>query len=149
MKEADEYADRLRDASLKFDEVWVCFDGGEHPHEADARIRARDTGVKLAISTPSIELWVLLHKVDQTAPLSAKQASRACKTHQLMRDKHIIEPQKLYAEMYGSAKLRSDSLREMHKRNCSDTANPSRDFDLLIEALRTAKAETELVASRR
>jgi len=54
-------ARRLRDGNARFDEVWCVFDRDEHPSFDAARVMARDNKFELAISNPSVELWLLLH----------------------------------------------------------------------------------------
>lgn len=140
---ADE-AIRLRDASIAYDEVWCAFDGGEHPHEDEALIIARDNGIHLAISSPSVELWVLTHLVKQNASLTAKQALSLCHKHKLMSDKHIIKPIELYKKKYNAAHSHCDSLRVTNARNGTPRANPSSDFDLLVESIWAAKKQAAI-----
>jgi hypothetical protein len=64
---AEREARSMRDAFLRFDEVWCVFDVDEHPHLAAARRHAHDQGICLAVSNPSFELWALLHFKAQTA----------------------------------------------------------------------------------
>jgi hypothetical protein len=59
--EAEERARRERDEFLKYDAVWCMFDIDEHPHVSDAKQMAIDNDIKLAISNPCFELWLLLH----------------------------------------------------------------------------------------
>jgi hypothetical protein len=115
------------------------FDGGEHPREDEARNIARDHHIDLAISSPSVELWVLAHLVKQSAFLTAKQALSLCHHHKLMSDKHILNPLDLYKEKYDAAHAHCDSLRKTNARNGTPRANPSSDFDLLVESIREAK----------
>ncbi len=49
------------DDHLRYDEVWCVFDVDEHPRVAEARSMASDNGLKLAMSNPCFELWLLLH----------------------------------------------------------------------------------------
>jgi hypothetical protein len=140
MRETSEEAKRLRDSSLIYDEVWCVFDGGgEHPHEKDARIRARDNGIYVATSSPSIELWILLHLVEQNAFLTSRQALSLCHRHKLMSDKHLIDAARIYREFYDSAAARSRALRSARARDGNHGANPSTDFDLLIDSIRKAR----------
>jgi len=142
MKEAGEEAKRLRDSSLIYDEVWCVFDGGEHPHEKDARNRARDNGIQLATSSPSIELWILLHRVEQNAFLTSQQALSLCHRHKLLSEKHIVDAIRIYKEFYDSAASRSRALRAARARDGNHGANPSTDFDLLIDSIRKARNDS-------
>lgn len=49
------------DDNLSYDEVWCAFDVDEHPRVAEARVMAADNGLRLAMSNPCFELWLLLH----------------------------------------------------------------------------------------
>jgi hypothetical protein len=60
-QEAEDAAKREHDENLKYDSVWCVFDVDDHPNVADALQMARDNGIKLAISNPCFELWLLLH----------------------------------------------------------------------------------------
>ncbi len=60
-EEAEDAAKRERDGNLAYDSVWCVFDVDDHPHVADALQMAQDNGIKLAISNPCFELWLLLH----------------------------------------------------------------------------------------
>jgi hypothetical protein len=60
-KEAEDAAGREGDENQKYDSVWCVFDVDDHPQVADALRMARDNGIKLAISNPCLELWLLLH----------------------------------------------------------------------------------------
>jgi len=64
-----------------FDEVWCVVDVDEFDVEAAIR-QAHDRGIKLAISNPCFEVWLLLHFVDCTASVrDAAEAIRRLKRH--------------------------------------------------------------------
>jgi hypothetical protein len=140
IRETSEEAKRLRDSSLIYDEVWCVFDGGEHPHERDALVRARDNGINVATSSPSIELWILLHLAEQNAFLTSRQALSLCHRLKLMSDKHLIDATRIYREFYDSAAARSRTLRAARARDGNHGVNPSTDFDLLIDSIRKARS---------
>jgi hypothetical protein len=58
---AEEEANRQRDPNLAYDSVWCVFDIDDHPKVGEAKEMARDNNIKLAISNPCFELWLLLH----------------------------------------------------------------------------------------
>jgi hypothetical protein len=62
--DATELARRERDDYLAYDEVWCVFDIDEHPRVGEAREMARDNGLRLAVSNPCFELWLVLHLKD-------------------------------------------------------------------------------------
>jgi hypothetical protein len=65
---AEKQAKRERDGFLAYDEVWCVFDIDEHPGVNDARQLARARGIKLAVSNPCFELWILLHFRESPGP---------------------------------------------------------------------------------
>lgn len=58
---ADSRAKTEGDENLRYDEVWCVFDVDEHPKVGEARQMALDNGLRLAMSNPCFELWLLLH----------------------------------------------------------------------------------------
>jgi hypothetical protein len=60
-KRAEADAKRERDENLVYDSVWCVFDVDDHSNVSDAMQMARDNGLKLAVSNPCFELWLLLH----------------------------------------------------------------------------------------
>ncbi|MGW2512412.1 RloB family protein [Streptomyces scopuliridis] len=50
-----------------YDEVWCVFDVDEYPDVAEAAVAARRNGIRIAVSNPCFELWLLLHFADHRA----------------------------------------------------------------------------------
>ncbi len=67
-EEANIQADHERDENLRYEEVWCVFDIDDHPHVPEARDMALGNGIKLAISNPCFELWILLHFRESPGP---------------------------------------------------------------------------------
>lgn len=61
LKASKRLARRRDDENLKFDSVWCVFDIDDHPNVNAAKDMARGNGIRLAISNPNFELWLLLH----------------------------------------------------------------------------------------
>ena len=59
----------------------VYFDVDEHPGISDAKQMARASGIKLAISNPCFELWLLLHFREQPGPQNRHRIQHILKTH--------------------------------------------------------------------
>ena len=59
--EAEARAEKEEDDNLKYDDIWCVFDIDDHPHVAEAKQMANENDIKLAISNPCFELWLLLH----------------------------------------------------------------------------------------
>lgn len=82
-------AKREHDIFLKFDEVWCIFDRDDHPGFTDAIQMARDNGIRIAISNPSSELWILLHFKDNPGVQHRDQITRMLKGFIAGYDKHV------------------------------------------------------------
>ncbi|SDT59501.1 RloB family protein [Actinoplanes derwentensis] len=68
-------AERIKDPEV--DECWCLFDvewSQHHPHLAEAADLAARTGVRLAVSNPCFEIWLILHHVDHTQFLETGKA---------------------------------------------------------------------------
>ena len=66
-----------RIAEDEVDECWCVFDvewPRHHPHLRQAISLARKHGIRLAISNPCFELWLILHLDDHAAFIDTKQA---------------------------------------------------------------------------
>lgn len=66
----------------EFDEVWCVVDSDEFDLEPVVLLAAR-LDVRLAVSTPCFEVWLLLHHQDCTAPLCDATAVRRQLTKQV------------------------------------------------------------------
>lgn len=62
-RNADYAAERERDAFLRYDEVWCVYDVDDTPEGklSEARELADKECLRLAVSNPCFELWLLLH----------------------------------------------------------------------------------------
>jgi hypothetical protein len=71
------YAQALRrDNRDDFDEVWCVLDVDEFQDVAAAVALARRSGIKMAISNPCFELWLLLHISAHNAAISTRDVQR-------------------------------------------------------------------------
>lgn len=122
-READRMAKSRHDDNLRYDHVWCVFDVDEHPNIADARQQARDNGVRLAISNPCFELWLLLHFQDQRSPLGRSAVHNECVQHMPGYVKEA--PFERLHPRYTDAVERALALRDWHQtRGCADETNP-------------------------
>lgn len=74
-------ARRERDDSLLYDEVWCVFDVDQHTRLREAIQQADACEIKLAVSNPCFELWILIHFRDQWAYVSGGEAQSAVRGH--------------------------------------------------------------------
>ncbi len=135
---------RLVEAALEpaeddeIDEVWCIFDveaPEPHPDLNDALARAATSlRVKIALSHPCFELWLLLHQRDQTAELTTRQAIKAVQKLKGVSGKHIDVEQFLLQR--NEAARRARLLDERHERDGTPTpANPSTGVYRLLGAV--------------
>lgn len=133
-RNSEEEARRARDENLKYDEVWCVFDVDEHPKLPDARQQARDNGIKLAVSNPCFELWLLLHFREQHAHIERKAAATLLKTY--IRDYHKHVPFEVLRDGYAEAVQRAEQLEKHHIDIGAEGGNPSTDVYRLTEYIR-------------
>lgn len=125
-----------RDASQRDDQVWAVFDRDQHARFHDACAQARDTGVRLAVTSPCFELWLLLHFQDWTAPgRTGDELARALRVHVPDFDKHV-DFMKHYADKQRieAAIRRAERLEELARENQTDR-NPTSTMYELVRAI--------------
>lgn len=84
-----QHARAHNDENLAFEEVWCVFDVDEHPGLADAVKMARDEHIRLAISSPCFELWLLLHFRDSPGAQDRHTMHRRLAKHLPGYRKHL------------------------------------------------------------
>jgi hypothetical protein len=131
-KDADARAGK--DENERYDEVWCVFDIDDHPKIDDAKQQARDNGIKLAISNPCFELWVLLHFQEQSAHISRAKLRAECRKH-LPRYEKDLPTEKLNPH-YDNAATRARKLDAWQQQQDRQGANPSAGVYKLTEAIR-------------
>ena len=133
MKEAAREARRRRDENLSYDEVWCVFDVDDHPAIVEAKQQARDNGLKVAVSNPCFELWILLHFQSQTRAEQRSGIRRLCKAYIPDYDKEAkyerLKPS------YPTAVERARDLDKWHESRNTTGHNPSTSVHQLTERL--------------
>jgi hypothetical protein len=127
-------ARRTRDMNAAYDEAWCVCDVDAHARLAEAQQIAARSGVRIAVSNPCFELWLLLHFADQTAHLNAAQAVDLVKRHLARYDKHLRFRD--VADGYPDAVRRAEALRKRHEELGSAGGNPSTGVYVLTERIR-------------
>lgn len=131
---AEQEAKRARDENLKFDEVWCVVDADEHARLADALRAADANGIKVALSNPCFELWLLLHFADQTGFLTVTEARRLLRRHVRDYDKHVRFAD--FRDGYLAAVGRAKHLEERHENAGTEGGNPCTGVHRLTERIR-------------
>jgi hypothetical protein len=119
------------------DEVWCVFDVDEHPYLREAVELAAANDINVAISNPCIELWFLLHFVDQTAYIERHDAQRGA--GRVMGCKKTLTDRALdlLAENFDAAKGRARALDAKHSGDGTPApGNPSSGVWRLIDAIK-------------
>ncbi|WP_329065531.1 RloB family protein [Streptomyces sp. NBC_01429] len=104
-----------------YDEVWCVFDVDDYIDVADAALAARRQGIRIAVSNPCFELWLLLHFTDHRAHIGTKKLLPLMEKHVPGYDKTRIDFRKYRDEMVRAAE-RAQGLEptgEEHGRNPS------------------------------
>ena len=116
--------------------IWVVFDCDEHPHVKEQVDRATNAGIRVAFSNPCVELWFLLHFVDQTAHIHRHAAQAACGAR-IAQGKAISQADLAHLEAeYATARQRAQALTQRHIGDGSwEHANPSTSMWALIDEI--------------
>lgn len=119
-----------------FNQYWCVFDVDEHPKIPEALDLARANNIHVALSSPCLELWFVLHFANQTAFLDRKEAQRISKT--LLGCEKVLTQAALdlLVENYETAKTNAQSLEQKHIGDNSPAPwNPHSDVWKLIDSI--------------
>lgn len=120
------------------DEVWCLFDiewPRNHPDLPEAKARAEESDVRLAISNPCFELWLALHFEDHTAWLDNKAARKLLRDHDGSSGKGLHGAP--YMARRADAARRARALTAKHAGDGTEfpNDNPSSGMYLFLEAI--------------
>lgn len=120
------------------DEYWCVFDIDEH-HKVDQAIdMAQANEIRLAISSPCIELWFILHFEDQTAHIDRRQAQSKSAAFLHCRKNLSSEALAQLEERFEQAKERARALDRKHELDGSPPReNPSSNIWELVDRIRS------------
>src|SRR5207245_205766 len=129
---------RALDDEEEIDEFWCLFDVEwpvNHPGLEEARDLARGNQIRLAISNPSFELWLILHLRDHRAWLDTDGARRLRRDLDGEEGKGI-DPSR-YIPFMLTAAARARRLKEQHQldRTPFPHDNPSSGVYRLLSAV--------------
>lgn len=120
-----------------YDEYWCVFDVDVHPHLPEALDLAASADIKIAFSNPCIELWFILHFVNQTAYLERKDAERESQRRLGCGKTPSPTALELLVSNYQTAKDHARELDRMHEGNGSPpNSNPSSGIWFLVDVIR-------------
>ncbi|MDF1488039.1 RloB family protein [Tessaracoccus caeni] len=129
-----------RKSNLDIDQYWCVFDVETPPVPGlvQALQTAYDNGLRVAVSNPCFELWLLLHHEVQRGYLTSADAYRRRRMLDKADDKHIDGES--YVGRRSVAVRRAKELRAKHEKDGTSSPgdNPSSTFDQFVEALEQA-----------
>lgn len=131
---AEKEARQQKDDNFKFDQVWCVCDVDEHPNLHEAQVMARDNGIKLAVSNPCFELWLILHFRESPGAQHRHRMTEILKAHLPGYDKHVDFVQ--VASGYEEAVQRAGRLDRMAAEDREAGRNPSTGVWRLTESIR-------------
>lgn len=138
VKEAVMWRDRVAEEQGEVDEFWCVFDveaPRAHPKLQQAVALAQQNEIRLAISNPCFELWLILHLRDQTGWMStADVCKKRCELDGAA--KKVLDPGR-YIPVRAKAWARAEALVARHERNATSFPedNPSSGMYLLLATL--------------
>ena len=121
-----------------FDEIWCVFDTDEHENLPQALEEARQSGIRVAVSNPCIEFWLVLHAREQTAYIDRHVVQRLASELGLADGKRIPDSaRQALVEGFETARQRARALDERHDGDGRPPrSNPSTDVWQLVDRLR-------------
>jgi hypothetical protein len=140
-KEAMEDAARERDDNLAYDSVWGVFDVDEHPRLGEAKEMARDNDIRLAVSNPCVELWLLLHFRDNPGMQDRARVKAMLAEHVAGYDKHVDYTS--YSAGYSQAVRRAKRMDEDAAEANEPGRNPTTGVYELTESIRGEGTATQ------
>jgi hypothetical protein len=133
-EEANARAAREKDDNLAYDSVWCVFDIDDHPAVGKAKEMARANSIRLAISNPCIELWLLLHFRDNPGMQSRVIMKKRLQSHVPEYDKHVDYA--TYAAGYTQAVARARKMDQDARDASEPHRNPTTGVYELTELIR-------------
>ena len=124
---------KAKDANIAYDEVWCVFDVDEHPNLNEAKQMARDNDIKLAISNPCFELWLLLHFRESPGMQHRDTLKSMLARFVSDYDKHVKFD--LFKESYPAAVTRAERLDEHAAADGEEGRNPTTGVYLLTGSI--------------
>jgi hypothetical protein len=124
----------VEDEHINYDHVWCVFDVDSHPKVAEAKIMANANGIRLAVSNPCFELWLLLHFRDNPGPQD--RATLRDRVEKILKgyDKHVNFED--LSDGYFDAVDRAKRMNAAAKADNDEGRNPTTDVCELTEQIR-------------
>ena len=127
----------------EIDQVWCVFDVESpkpHAHLKEADELARKHDIRIAVSNPCFELWLVLHDREQAAAMTTAAAGKAANELAAFDCKRIVDVN-WFLERRDVEVKRARKLDEKHRGDGNGEfrkANPSSGMPALLDALESA-----------
>lgn len=123
------------------DEIWCVFDVDRHPVLHEAAQQAVDNGIRVAVSAPCVELFMILHVHDQRAFISTDDAIHKAKALLGCGKKLTSSVTDQLVASYQVARERAVDLERTHASNdVPFPPNPSSGLYALIDSIRGSRS---------
>lgn len=121
-----------------FHQYWCIFDVDKHPRLLEALEMARANDIQIALSSPCMELWFLLHFENRTAYIHRHDAQARARDH-LKSGKELTETAlALLVNKFEEARARAQALATKHEADGSQQPwNPHSEVWRLVDVIRT------------
>lgn len=131
---AEKEAKREADENVVFDAVWCVCDVDEHVGLDKAQAAAQGEGIRMAISNPCFELWLLLHFHDDPGPQHRRHLQQRLRQQLPDYDKRVRFD--AYKPGYEEAVRRAERLDRRATDRGEPGGNPTTGVYLLTESIR-------------
>lgn len=127
-------AKKLKDGNPAFDSVWCVSDVDEHPFP-EAIQMARDNGLRVALSNPCFELWLLLHFRESPGMKHREKVASMLAEYMPGYEKAINFAKSKLADGYDAAVQRAKRISASMELAGDEMRNPSTGVYRLTELM--------------
>lgn len=139
-------ARREHDENIAYDSVWCVFDIDEHPNVPQAKQVAGASGIKVAVSNPCFELWLLLHVRDSPGMQHRHAVQQMLKNILGEYNKHIDFGK--FSDGYKQAVARARRLHAIAELAGTPGHNPTTNVHELTESIAASETGEDTAASQ-
>ncbi|MFF1942469.1 RloB family protein [Rhodococcus qingshengii] len=137
LRESKRRVKRTKDPNENIDEVWCAFDVDDHKYIKEACNRAKDNGIRTAVSNPCLEVWLLMHFENPAGYLGRKEALRKLKVRIPDYEKNFTNIEHILGK-YQHARKHAQYLKTKHVGDGTEFPmdNPASNIWELVESLK-------------
>ena len=136
--EAIQELETLQRVGGKKDSVWAMFDRDEHSRFEEAKNKAKNKGVHLAVSNPCFEIWGIYHYQDWQAHIERDKCQdelgQLCPGYDKKCGKTFIDKDVIKEKCYDAIERAKKSLNS-RKEEGDPEGNPSTSVHCLIKTI--------------